>query len=252
MSGFDDKSVSNGDGGLTSHEPVRDCSHRPNVLMVSAVFLLVAVVVLQTAYIWRLEETLDGQRDINYVESLQGSGRNVNRDATAPVDPSAAQSPMQRHAHMVSQSGEHEAAATPVDPHCQDILDRQEQLNRLFARAVEQMRGSGGFIGYRTSGSVNVRCSMSEFPDRYVVQMIIPGAEQAAISVFIEGGVLKVSGTHNGVVKRNEGGQTYQQRMSGRFLQTVPLPGPVYADKTTLDVSDNLLTLEIPKQTSTP
>ena len=118
----------------------------------------------------------------------------------------------------------------PWDP-TRDLLTMQERLESLFGRT--------------TPGWVPP-VDLSEYGDRYVLTMELPGLTREAISVDLDQGVLSVRGRRPGQSCCPE---RYHQleRGQGDFARTFRFTEPVRGDAITADLADGVLTVVVPK-----
>lgn len=91
---------------------------------------------------------------------------------------------------------------------------------------------------------------LQEKPDRYVVTMNAPGAEESSIDVKLEDKVLRISmkTEHEQDEADDKNGQyRYRERFVGQFQRALTLPGPVNAAKMETTYRNGVLTIMIPK-----
>jgi len=89
---------------------------------------------------------------------------------------------------------------------------------------------------------------VEETDDSYVVEADVPGVRPDDVSVEVHGNELRISGEveeheREGVVRR-------QTHRSGRFDYRVSLPGDVEAEGCEADLDNGVLTLRLPKTTT--
>ncbi|MGH7128812.1 MAG: Hsp20/alpha crystallin family protein, partial [Planctomycetaceae bacterium] len=85
-----------------------------------------------------------------------------------------------------------------------------------------------------------------ESPDEVTLLADLPGVEPASIDVTLTGNMLTIT-AHRSVPER--AGQTVhvQQRSSGQFTRSIPLPSPVNADAISADARNGVLKIRLPK-----
>lgn len=91
---------------------------------------------------------------------------------------------------------------------------------------------------------------LQEKPDRYIVTVNAPGADESSLNVKLEDRVLRISiKTEQAKDEADDknGEYHYQERFVGQFERALTLPGPANAAKMTTEYHNGVLTLTIPK-----
>lgn len=91
---------------------------------------------------------------------------------------------------------------------------------------------------------------LQEKPDRYIVTMNAPGADESSTDVKLEGQVLRISiKTEQAKDESDEkdGQYQYRERFVGQFQRALTLPGPANAAKMETVYRNGVLTVTIPK-----
>ena len=112
-----------------------------------------------------------------------------------------------------------------------DLLTMQERLESLFGRA--------------TPGWVPP-VDLSEFGDRYVLSVELPGLDRNDVTLSFDNGTLTIRGQRPGADCCPE---RYQQleRGQGPFSRSFQFAVPVASDSIAADLTDGVLTITVPK-----
>ncbi len=120
------------------------------------------------------------------------------------------------------------------------FTDVESEFNRLFQWGLGREEGSQSnptVYGYYPP--VNI----TEDAEGYTVEARVPGLQQDAIAIELEGRTLKISGEH----KHAEGEYIREERATGRFERTFTFRHDIKADKIEARVKDGILTVVLPK-----
>jgi HSP20 family protein len=87
----------------------------------------------------------------------------------------------------------------------------------------------------------------SETPKEYLVRLEIPGVTRDDLDVSLDGNLLTLSGKRE--FNKAEKGEDFlwEERIEGRFVRTLRLPGPVQDTKIEALYNEGILTVKIPK-----
>ncbi len=91
---------------------------------------------------------------------------------------------------------------------------------------------------------------LQDKPDRYIVTVNAPGADEASMDVKLEGQVLRISiKTEQAKDETDDknGQYRYRERFVGQFQRSLTLPGPANAAKMETAYHEGVLTITIPK-----
>ena len=121
----------------------------------------------------------------------------------------------------------------PWDP-VRDLLSMQERLESLFGRATP---------GWSPP------VDLTEFENRYVLTLEVPGLARSDVQIDYAEPVLTVRGARPDSDCCPE---RYQQleRGQGPFARAFRFDRPVIADQVTADMADGILTIVVPKATA--
>jgi HSP20 family protein len=87
----------------------------------------------------------------------------------------------------------------------------------------------------------------SETPKEYLVRLEIPGVTRDDLDVNLDGNLLTISGKRE--FNKSEKGEEFlwEERVEGRFVRTLRLPGAVQEGKIEALYNDGILTVKLPK-----
>jgi HSP20 family protein len=91
---------------------------------------------------------------------------------------------------------------------------------------------------------------LQEKPDRYIVTVNTPGADESSLNVKLEDQVLSISiktEQAKDETDNKKGNYQYRERFVGQFQRTLTLPGPANAAKMATKYDNGVLTVTIPK-----
>ncbi|WP_333875921.1 Hsp20/alpha crystallin family protein [Methylobacter sp.] len=91
---------------------------------------------------------------------------------------------------------------------------------------------------------------LQEKPDRYIVTVNAPGADESAMDIKLDDQVLRISiKTEQAKDETDDksGQYRYRERFVGQFQRVLTLPGPANAAKMTTEYRNGVLTITIPK-----
>ena len=117
----------------------------------------------------------------------------------------------------------------------------RHEFDELFGRLA-----SGWDDKWLTS-EFKAACDLSETADAYQIRMDVPGIKPEEITVQVTGDTVHISGERK--EEKEEKGKTYHriERRSGRFSETVVLPGAVNDEKVQAEFQEGVLTIMLPK-----
>jgi HSP20 family protein len=126
----------------------------------------------------------------------------------------------------------------------------KESLNPSFRYEVDRLFDS--LIHTAWGGRSGESCWMPpadvfEEPDRYWIEMDLPGVGNSDLSVAAEGRVLRVEGVRARGRRSQSGRHHLAERCSGGFVRTFQLPGDADTAGIRAKLNEGVLTIEIPK-----
>ena len=138
----------------------------------------------------------------------------------------------------------------PVDRWDRDLLDRMDRMRREMDQIFRDGFGRFGdlpefkdlFDEARFGSSMELR----EQDGNYVVRAYLPDRDAANAKVVIEDGrILKIDAVSEETTEKTEDDLLLKRKAS--FSQSITLPGPVDADKLTVDRKKDMLLITAPK-----
>jgi HSP20 family protein len=119
----------------------------------------------------------------------------------------------------------------------------RSEVDRLFDSLVHTAWGSA------PQGSCwRPACDVSEEPDRYRIEMDLPGVRSGAVSITAEGRTLRIEGTRERGRRGGVDRTHLLERVTGRFLRTFHLPPDADAEGIQARLNEGVLTVEVPRR----
>lgn len=117
------------------------------------------------------------------------------------------------------------------------------EVDRLFDTLVHTTWGRSA-----EAPSWKPACDVIEEPDRYWIQMDVPGVRASDLSISAEGRTLRVEGTRQRVRRRGAEHHHLVERTCGRFERAFHLPADADSDGVHARLEDGVLSIEIPRR----
>ncbi len=133
------------------------------------------------------------------------------------------------------------ANITRWDPF-QDMLSLREAMSQLLEESVVPTAGST-----RSPQSFVPAVDLSETPEAFIVEVVVPGIKNDDLNITVENNVLLISGEMRAEEERKERNYHRVERRFGSFQRSVALPNRVQADAISAKLENGMLQLEIPK-----
>ena len=89
---------------------------------------------------------------------------------------------------------------------------------------------------------------IKEEPDRYVIDVDVPGVDPKAIEVHMENGVLSIKGEREAESKQEQERYKRVERVRGSFFRRFTMPDTVNADAVSATSKNGVLEIVVPKQ----
>ena len=121
----------------------------------------------------------------------------------------------------------------------------REQMDRIFGQAFSEFRNRPEFKEFFDQAQFGSSLDLQEESDKYVVRAYLPDRDINNVNVSVEGDVLKLEAQREET--RREQGDASFSSSKGQYSQVVSLPGPVQADKMTVERKENMLIVTLPK-----
>ena len=125
------------------------------------------------------------------------------------------------------------------------VSQLQDEINRVFT-ALSGAEGSSG----ATSAWVPP-VDITEYTDRFELQVDLPGVEPEKVDITLEDGVLSISGEREPQTRRADDdaeARTRIERGHGRFYRRFVLPETVDSERVQAPGRNGVLAITIPKQ----
>lgn len=133
----------------------------------------------------------------------------------------------------------------PWNPYA-EIQHMQNEMERLFSDSYSRFHIKTPLGGLSKTPDVDLQ----EKPDRYIVTVNVPGADESSMDVKLENQVLRISiRTEQAKDEADDksGEYKYRERFVGQFQRALTLSGPVNAAKMTTEYRNGVMTITIPK-----
>lgn len=127
----------------------------------------------------------------------------------------------------------------------EEMRRMQNQMERLFTDSFSRFHIKTPLGTLNSSAEVDLQ----EQPDRYIVTVNAPGADESSIDVKLEDRVLHISiKTEQAKDEADENGKyQYRERFVGQLQRVLTLPGSANAAKMETVYRNGVLTITIPK-----
>ncbi|MEZ6045326.1 MAG: Hsp20/alpha crystallin family protein [Planctomycetaceae bacterium] len=134
--------------------------------------------------------------------------------------------------------------------------EAQKSLNKLRAEfenwlgmVVQQGEKALGAFGMNASSTFRPDIDIVESDDAVCVCLDLPGIDPESIDLTIAGNVLRVRGVRTSCdASRSEDARIHlQERLTGSFDRSIPMPAQVLADQITADSKNGVLSIHLPK-----
>ncbi|MDP1772355.1 MAG: Hsp20/alpha crystallin family protein [Methylobacter sp.] len=133
----------------------------------------------------------------------------------------------------------------PWDPYA-EIQHMQQEMEQMFGDSFSRFHIKTPLGGLSATPDVDLQ----EKPDRYIVTVNAPGADESSMDVKLEDQILRISikteRAKDETDNKNDQYQ-YRERFVGQFQRALTLPGPANAAKMTTEYRNGVLTITIPK-----
>ncbi|MDP3590193.1 MAG: Hsp20/alpha crystallin family protein [Methylobacter sp.] len=128
----------------------------------------------------------------------------------------------------------------------EEIQHMQNEMEQMFGDSFSRFHIKTPLGSLSTAPDVD----LEEKPDRYIVTVNAPGADESSMDVKLEDQVLRISiKTERAKDETDDknGKYQYRERFVGQFQRALTLPGSANASKMTTEYRNGVLTITIPK-----
>ena len=130
-----------------------------------------------------------------------------------------------------------------------DVLEQmnrlREEMDRIFGQAFSEFRNRPEFKEFFDQEQFGSSVDLQEESDKYVVRAYLPDSDINNVNVSVEGDVLKLEAQGEDTQQKGEDGSFSSKK--AQYSQVLSLPGPVQADKMTMERKENMLIVTLPK-----
>jgi HSP20 family protein len=127
-----------------------------------------------------------------------------------------------------------------------EIQHMQDEMEQMFNDSFSRFHSKTPLGSLSASPDVDLQ----DKPDRYIVTVNAPGADESSMDVKLEDQVLRISiKTEHAKDETDDktGQYRYRERFVGQFQRALTLPGPANAAKMETRYRNGVLTITIPK-----
>jgi len=117
------------------------------------------------------------------------------------------------------------------------------EVDRLFDSLVHSAWGSA-----RKASCWTPSCDVEEEPDRYRIEVDLPGVRSADVSITAEGRTLRIEGVRERGPRSAAGRPHLVERPAGPFLRTFQLPPDADVAGIHAGLNEGVLTVEVPRR----
>ncbi|QDU81040.1 Spore protein SP21 [Polystyrenella longa] len=141
-------------------------------------------------------------------------------------------------------------------PETTNQQDSQKSMNKLRAEfenwlgmVVQQGEKALGAFGLNPQSTFQPDIDIVETNETVCICIDIPGIDPESIDLSIAGNMLRVRGLRMSCeASRSEDARVHlQERLTGSFDRSIPMPCQVLADEITAEASHGVLTVQLPK-----
>ncbi len=132
----------------------------------------------------------------------------------------------------------------------EEMQRMHDEMNQIFGQSFSRLSQDPNFDQFFGDSTFEPRIDIKDEGEHYLITADIPGAEESTITVTIEKGQLRVSGsTEHGKKEENKSGSiVHRERFFGSFERNLPIPEDVDEAMIKQDYKDGVLTLTLPKK----
>ncbi len=131
-----------------------------------------------------------------------------------------------------------------------ELQRMQEQMDRVFGAAMGRFQRSDRFAPLlQGAGPFTPDIDVRETDENYQITVNLPGMDEPAVQVDMEGQILRISGEVEERIetKNEEGVVLHRERKTGRFQRAMTLPEPVDSGSLTTEFDQGVLRITVPK-----
>jgi len=126
-----------------------------------------------------------------------------------------------------------------------ELWDLHRGMNRAFSGVGGGLAPHDG--GALVEGSWTAPLDVYETKDRWVVKAELPGLDEKAVEVTLDGDLLTIRGEKKAEHEERDKNYFRMERAYGSFQRTVTLPGDIDREKIDASFKKGVLTITLPK-----
>ncbi|MBX7255641.1 MAG: Hsp20/alpha crystallin family protein [Candidatus Hydrogenedentes bacterium] len=213
-------------------------------LLVGVLSALIVAVCIQGAYMWSMHEKLSKAMATAKSDDGWTVIPNPNKDSNGKPD-----TPFPNMGSLPDPFGSM-SDPTNWDPF-QEMAKMRQQMDQLFNQSLDRFKDSPRFGNLAQSSTLvtSPNIDMADQGDKYVITVDMPGAEQSDIRVEIKDQTLTITGKRDQTVSQQKDGRILrQERVSGQFQRSMPLPEAVDEAGMKTAYKDGVFTVTLPKK----
>lgn len=126
----------------------------------------------------------------------------------------------------------------------------QDQIDKMFSTSFGRFGKSQKYQDLVRDPVFSPEMDVHETDNAFVIRMDLPGVEEGKIDVNVDGQNVTISGKRSGTtVEKDESGKIIRnERVTGQFSRTIPLPKKIDAEHMKAENKNGVFTLTIPKK----
>lgn len=124
----------------------------------------------------------------------------------------------------------------------------QRDMDQLFGHFALNFKGKPYFDSVFVDFKASPAMDFKEEPDKYLIEVELPGAENSSINVSVENDMLNIQAETIQEKESDKSNYKRSERYSGKLQRYVTIPDDADAAKMTTDLKDGLLVITLPKK----
>jgi HSP20 family protein len=126
----------------------------------------------------------------------------------------------------------------------------QDHIDKMFSTSFGRFGKSQKYQDLVRDPVFSPEMDVHETDSAFIIQMDLPGVEEGKIDVNVDGQNVTISGKRSSTsVEKDENGKIIRnERVTGQFSRTIPLPGEIDAEHMKAENGNGVFTLTIPKK----
>jgi len=127
----------------------------------------------------------------------------------------------------------------------QELLQVRNRMEQILNDSISRLHHNSNTTPFTHIAAIDFKNEV----DRYVVTLDVPGADESALNVTLNGRILTVTIKIEGGKDQSKNGNTLHlhEQFKGEFYRTLTLPGEVNKEKMKTSYNNGILTITLPK-----